>query len=923
MKLTFAFDRPTWLQMVPALAGGLVLGVGCLVIAGWVADIQVLKSLAPYWVPMKLNTAVCFFLSGLSLWLLQADSASQSRRLAGRVPAFVVILVAGLTLGEYAWQVDFGLDQFLVRETPESAGRFVSGGMDWAPAANFLLVGLALLTLDWQTPRGWRPAFALVLPTALIGLFAFAGHLYEVKPLYAFSPFSSMAVHTALCFALLATGLLCARAGPGSLQVLTSEGTGGKLSRRLVPFAIGVPLTLGWLRLLGEQAGFYGSDFGLALFAVSNVVVFSVAIWLAAIWLNRSDAAQREAERRYRELIESLPQLVWTCRADGPCDYLSSKWVAYTGIPEAPQLGYGWLEQIHPDDQERTIARWKETAGAGLPFDIEFRIRRHDGVYRWFKTTAAPLRDAAGKIVKWFGTNTDITDQHLADQARATSEERLRTVIDNLSEGLVIATTNGQLVHWNAVSQAMFGFRTDHEVLRKLPEFVDTFELWTLDGRLLEVDEWPLSRVIAGERLHELELRLRRSGNDRMFILSFSGALVKDGGGNAHAFLSFNDITERREAEELLRASEQRFRFLADNMPQIIWTSKPDGNLDYYNRRWYDYTGMTFDQTKDWGWEPVLHPDDLQNCIDRWTKAFTTGGNYEVEYRFKRASDSTYRWHLGRAFPLRGANDEIIQWIGTCTDIDDQKRAETNLRRERDSLEQRVWDRTADLQRSNHDLEQFAHVASHDLQEPLRAVTGCAQILQRRYADKLDDAANELIGHVVEGAGRMQTLVLDLLSYSRVGTRQKEVALADSEASLRRALANLQTAIKEAGAAVTAGPLPPVSVDPAQLSQLFQNLVGNALKYRASRPTEIRVEARRHEQEWIFTVRDNGIGIESEFFERIFELFQRLHTRNEYPGTGIGLALCKKIVERYGGRIWVESTLGQGSVFYFTIPVGN
>ncbi len=920
MQPIFASDRPTWPQTVTASAGAVVLGIGCVVIIGWVADIQILKSVSPHWVTMKFNTAVCFFLSGSALCLLQTESISEERRLAGRVSAGIVILIAALTLGQHALQADFGIDQFLVREALDSAGKFPAGRMAWATATNFLLVGLALLALDWKTRRGRRPAFALALAPALIGLLAFAGYLYGVDSLHTFPSSSSMAVHTAPCFVLLATGILCARTGPGPLQILTSEGTGGKLARRLLPLAIVVPLVMGWLRLRGEQAGLYGFEFGLALFAVSNVLVFSIIIWLTALWLNRSDAAQREGERRYRELIESLPQLVWTCRADGPCDYLSPQWVAYTGIPEASQLGYGWLEQIHQDDQERTIAGWTENAAVGQAFDMDFRIRRHDGVYRWFKTQAKPLRDPNGRIVKWFGTNVDINDKYLAEQARAMSEERLRSVIDNLEEGLVVASTEGQLTFWNASSRAMFGFRTVEEALLKLPEFVDTFELWTLDGRLLKVEEWPLSRVIAGERLHGVELRLRHSSNDRIYILRFSGSVVKDAGGNAHAFLSFNDITERRQAEELLRASEQRFRFLADNMPQIIWTSKPDGNLDYYNQRWYDYTSMTFDQTKDWGWEPVLHPDDLRNCIDRWTKAFTTGGDYEVEYRFKRAADGIYRWHLGRAFPLRGPNGEIIKWIGTCTDIDDQKRAEANLRTERDDLEQRVLERTAELSRSNRDLEQFAHVASHDLQEPLRAVAGCAQILQRRYADKLDQPANELIDHVVDGAGRMQTLVLDLLTYSKVGTQQKNFAPIDSAAILQQVLANLQTAIKESDATVSAGPLPPVSVDPAHLSHLFQNLVSNALKYRGARPPEIRVEAKRQDQMWEFSIRDNGIGIEPKYFTRIFVLFQRLHTRVEYPGTGIGLALCKKIVERYGGRIWVESTLGDGSIFYFTIP---
>ncbi len=229
----------------------------------------------------------------------------------------------------------------------------------------------------------------------------------------------------------------------------------------------------------------------------------------------------------------------------------------------------------------------------------------------------------------------------------------------------------------------------------------------------------------------------------------------------------------------------------------------------------------------------------------------------------------------------------------------------------------------ADLERSNRDLEQFAYVASHDLQEPLRGVAGCGQIPQRRYKGRLDGEADELITHIVEGATRMRALILDLLSYSRVGTRGSDLKPVDSAAALEKALSYLQAAINECGATVTADELPTVTADPVQLTQLFQNLVGNALKYRGPQAPVVHVAFRRHGADCEFAVSDNGIGIEPQYFERIFLIFQRLHTRAEYSGTGIGLALCRKIVERHGGRIWLESEARRGSTFRFTISPGG
>src|SRR6266567_222731 len=294
--------------------------------------------------------------------------------------------------------------------------------------------------------------------------------------------------------------------------------------------------------------------------------------------------------------------------------------------------------------------------------------------------------------------------------------------------------------------------------------------------------------------------------------------------------------------------------------------------------------------------------------------------------------DGRQTWAFTTKVPLRDKTGRIIGTMGISRDITERKKAEQDLNAYKARLEELVQSRTAqlsranaqlecdiakrnlteqelarkahELSRSNADLEQFAYVASHDLQEPLRMVASYTQLLARRYKGKLDADADEFIGFAVDGATRMQHLIQDLLSFSRVTTKGKELQVTDSRAACDQAITNLRAAIAESGAVVTTGSLPTVRADATQLTQLFQNLIGNAIKYRNERKPEVQVAAAPVEDRWVFSVQDNGIGIEPQYFERIFQMFQRLHTRTQYTGTGIGLAICRKIAERHGGRIW-------------------
>lgn len=360
-------------------------------------------------------------------------------------------------------------------------------------------------------------------------------------------------------------------------------------------------------------------------------------------------------------------------------------------------------------------------------------------------------------------------------------------------------------------------------------------------------------------------------------------------------------LLDREAALHDAESERQRFEFLAESLPEKIFTANPAGSTDYLNRQWTEYTGLPAEGLLGAGWTKFIHPDDVEETTRLWRQSVETGQPFLLEHRFRSAAGK-YSWHLTRIHAMRDAKGRISMWVGSSTDIDAQKEKEQALRR------------------ANDDLQQFAYSASHDLQEPIRNVAVYSEIVARRYESKLDAEGRLFLDFLREGGRRLATLVNDLLAYTRASMVELNVVTVDSQQVLEASLASLAEAVRESQANITSDPLPQILMGEAHLQQVFQNLIGNALKYRDAEPPQIHVSASEQASMWCFSVRDNGIGIAPQYKEKIFGVFKRLHHDQKYAGTGIGLAICHRIVERYGGRIWVESQPGEGSTFFFTIP---
>ncbi len=936
--------------------------------AGWVAALTSAFGLIFVWLkqgslsgfadstPKGPNTAAGLLLIGVAL------AVGARRPALARACGIGAALAGALTVAGHFLGAPVTLDAPLVAGYPAGLQ------MTLASAFGLVLLGSSAFCSGWR--RGAVTAQMLAMLSAVLATVDLAALLYGASTPDYPGRFHVMSALTAFTMMVLACGLLVAHPDRGPVAALTSAGPGGMMARRVLPVGLGLRAAASWFfwqRYLWEG---HGAPESVTLFGSMNLLLFVLLVWVVAGLLNRLDvqrsralSALCESQERYRTVVESLPQMVWTCLPDGRCDYLSRQWVHYTGRPAAEQLDFGWIGQVHPEDREAIESRWLAACESGTSLDATYRIRRADGAYRWFRALAMPLRDGAGRITKWFGTSTDI--------------DRLKT------------------------------------------------------------------------------------------------------------------------AEDALLESEARFRQLADAMPQIVWTARPDGGLDYFNRRSIEYTGISFERMKGSGWQAVLHPDDVQYCLNRWTRSVASGEPYEVEYRLRRAADGVYRWHLGRAAAVRDAQGAIVRWFGTCTDIEDHKRAQASILSLNGTLEERVRERTRELARANEDLagaearlrgvlesatqvsiiatgldhvirifnpgaermlgydaaemiglqtpgvlhdaeesRQWAvelaeelgrpveavhvfseharqgrsderectyirkdgtrlrvklavtpllgpgrdilgflgiatditgHVAlenqlrvkneklasetqraeeanraksrflaamSHEIRTPMNAILGMADVLwdtpltgdQRQYVEIFQRAGANLLN-----------LLNDILDLSKIEAAGIELDSTDFD--LDRVLAECveltapQARAKGIGLLVRLVPGCQTSLrgDRARLRQILINLLGNAVKFTAA--GEIVLTAGNHPSgergHLELSVSDTGIGIPANKIETIFRDFEQADssTTRQFGGTGLGLSISRRLVERMGGALSAVSEVGKGSTFRFDVrlecPAGS
>jgi PAS domain S-box-containing protein len=531
---------------------------------------------------------------------------------------------------------------------------------------------------------------------------------------------------------------------------------------------------------------------------------------------------------------------------------------------------------------------------------------------QYFNVVYHPWRDTDGKIAGIMNVSFNVTEQVTARKKVEESERRFRSVVENMSEGLMLFDPDQNLIYQNPASLRIHSFDPEGEKINS-PELPTTWEAWNEKGRKIGFDEWPVSRVFRHERFKEQLLHVRNPETGQEFYGRYNGSPIYDEFGNLIlGFITIRDITEQMRIKAALHEREEEVSAFSEAMPQMAFIADSRGNIVYYNKRHYEYFGVQPGETEAWEWKErgIHHPDDFHRTLEAWKHSLKTGQPYEIEYRLRR-NDGTYRWHLGRAVPHRDESGKIVRWFGTNTDIHDQKEA-------RAALEEAIRAR-----------DEFLSVASHELKTPLASLKLQTQLFKRGI-QKGDprfyspERINKLVDQADRQTHRLTRLVDDMLDIARIRSGKLTVEMS------RFDLCELAHEVVDRMKPVMAqfGVDPELTCDTSligdwdrfRIEQVLANLLTNAMRYGAQKP--VRIRAWRKGKTAVLSVQDRGVGIAPENQTRIFNRFERAVSSNEVSGLGLGLFITRQIVEAHSGKIWVESPgLEKGAIFYVELPL--
>ncbi len=885
------------------------LAVCALVLAGWAFDLASLKSFIPNLPTMKVRNAAALALAGIGLWILQGESGNSRRRIAGQVLAGLAGLFGLLTLSEYFFGWHLAIAPSLFRDPPGIAGIDLPGRTAPQAGACLVLIAVALLTLDSETDRGWRPAQWLSLAVVLTSTLTLLGFLYGVSALYQSSSHIAVSFPTALALLILSLGILSARPERGVMRPLVSQSPGGVLARQLAPAVMSVPFLLGWLRLLGEQRGLYGRALGLALFASANVVVFAFLVWRSIATVDQMDSERQQAEAASRRSETGLAEAqrlahlgTWEWDVVKDRAWWSEEMYRIFGLDPSritPTLENS-LKCMHPDDRGLVEAALKESFEQQKPYNIDYRIVRPDGAVRFVHAQGEVSYDYDHRPVRMVGIVQDVSEQTQAEEALRESEARYRVLFERNLAGIVQASKSGVVLNCNESFARIFGFASREEALgQSLQEF--------------RFDPADRAAFIAGLQqagtLRDVELHLRRRDGREIWILENLSLVKPTDGGEPVVEATVFDITDRKRTEE----ENARLNAAIEQSVEAVLITDTQGIIHYVNPAFERITGYGREEAL--GKNPRFLRSGLQDSTfyERLWKTILDGRVWHGEVVNRRKDGRLYTEEMNIA-PVRNASGEITHFIATKQDVTARKELEQQLQQAQ----------------KMEAIGRLAGGVAHDFNNLLTIINGYSQMLVEGL--EASDTLRNQVAEILKAGERAAGLTQQLLAFSRRQVLNMQVldlnqVVTETHKMLHRLVGEdieCRTALHPE--------LWRVKADSGQITQILMNLAVNARdampqggtltietsnvnldsRYAA---THAEVTPGRYA---VLAVSDTGVGMSRETQAHIFEPF--FTTKEQGKGTGLGLATVYGIVRQSGGYIWVYSEPGRGATFKIYLP---
>lgn len=665
--------------------------------------------------------------------------------------------------------------------------------------------------------------------------------------------------------------------------------------------------------------------------------------------LVRLTALAEQQRRTYEAILSNTPDFAYVFDLNHRFTYANKALLTMWGRNGSEvvgknclELGYpAWHAEMHDREIDQVIAT-KQSIQGEVPFEGTSGRRLYEYIF-------VPVFGPQGEVEAVAGTTRDVTE-------RKRKEDTLRFFVDLnsatqplSSPSEIMSTTARLLGEYLAVDRCAYAEVEDETVfvitgdyLRGVPSIVGRWPVAAFGKEcaraMLANEPYVVSDAERDLRIGPDDLPAYRATTIRAVVCvplhkagKFTAAMAVHQAEPRQWSPEEMELVqlvvsrcweslERARTVRSLRRSEQRLRFMAESMPQKIFTAKPGGEIDYINAQWNEFTGRTLQEVKDWGWLHFVHPEDRQENVRLWKQSIATGEPFQIEHRFLR-HDGVYRWHLTRAHPMRGGRGDVLMWLGSNTDITEMVQARETVAERRRELERLVSERTASLREAVEQMEEFSYSVSHDLRAPLRSMHGYAEVVLEDYSEKLDHEGREYLRRILNAASRMDRLTLDVLTYSKLARTQIQLKPVELDNLVTECIQHYSQFSTGRAQIEVLRPLGHVLAHEPQLMQAVSNLVGNALKFVAKDTLpQIRIYSEVREGALRLCVKDNGIGVPGEYQRRIWGMFERVHPEDGYEGTGIGLAIVRKAMEKMGGTVGLESDGRSGSIFWIQLP---